>query len=172
MTVRIVILADIHSNLEAFQAVLRHAGTGGPIDRLWCLGDIVGYGPDPMACIELLRSYPHHMVVGNHDAAACGRTATAGCTRIMRLADLAAPSTHTLALRANACSSCTFPLPRYVLGCGRRRGWTRCPTTSAPAVVASADSSSSRSSASPSVQSATRTARSSEASPSWLSARG
>jgi len=76
MTVRIVILADIHSNIEAFQAVLRHAGAGGPIDRLWCLGDVVGYGPDPMACIDLLRSHPHHMVMGNHDAAACGRMDT------------------------------------------------------------------------------------------------
>lgn len=73
---RIVILADIHSNLEAFRAVLRHAEAGGTIDRLWCLGDVVGYGPDPMACIELLRSYQHHMVMGNHDAAACGEMDT------------------------------------------------------------------------------------------------
>lgn len=76
MAVRIAILADIHSNLEAFQAVLRHAEAGGAIDRLWCLGDVVGYGPDPMACIDLLRSYPHHMVMGNHDAATCGKMDT------------------------------------------------------------------------------------------------
>ena len=76
---RIVIVADVHSNLEAFQAVLAHAsasGGGGPIDRLWCLGDIVGYAADPRACIELLRRYPHAAVVGNHDLAAIGGLAT------------------------------------------------------------------------------------------------
>jgi predicted phosphodiesterase len=75
---RVAILGDIHSNLEAFQAVLRHAEAGGEIDRLWCLGDVVGYGPDPTACIDLLRSYEHHMVMGNHDAAACGDLNTSG----------------------------------------------------------------------------------------------
>jgi predicted phosphodiesterase len=72
MAMRIAILADIHSNLEAFQAVLRHAEASNTIDRVWCLGDVVGYGPDPMACIDLLRCYQHHMVMGNHDAAASG----------------------------------------------------------------------------------------------------
>ena len=73
---RIAIVADIHSNLEAFEAVLRHAEAGGPIERLWCVGDVVGYGPDPGACIELLRRYPHVSVVGNHDLAAIGKMGT------------------------------------------------------------------------------------------------
>ncbi len=73
---RIAIIADIHSNLEAFEAVLGHAETGGPIERLWCLGDVVGYGPDPGACIDLLRRYSHVSVAGNHDLAAIGRMGT------------------------------------------------------------------------------------------------
>ncbi len=73
---RIAIVADIHSNLEAFEAVLRHAEAGGPIDRLWCLGDVVGYGPEPGACIDLLRRYPHASVAGNHDLAAIGKMST------------------------------------------------------------------------------------------------
>lgn len=76
---RIVIVADMHSNLEAFEAVLAHAaasGGGGPIDRLWCLGDVVGYAADPGACVALLRRYPHAAVVGNHDLAAIGRLGT------------------------------------------------------------------------------------------------
>lgn len=73
---RILIAADIHANLEAFQAVLRHAEQPGPIDRLWCPGDIVGYGPDPSACIALVRSYPHLAVAGNHDMAAAGKIGT------------------------------------------------------------------------------------------------
>jgi diadenosine tetraphosphatase ApaH/serine/threonine PP2A family protein phosphatase len=73
---RIVIVADIHSNLEAFEAVLAHAVAGGAIDRLWCLGDVVGYAADPAACIALLRRYPHTAVVGNHDLAAVGELGT------------------------------------------------------------------------------------------------
>jgi diadenosine tetraphosphatase ApaH/serine/threonine PP2A family protein phosphatase len=65
-----LVLSDIHSNLEAFQAVLDDAG---PVDRLWCLGDVVGYGPDPNACVDLLRSKPHLCVAGNHDWATLGK---------------------------------------------------------------------------------------------------
>jgi diadenosine tetraphosphatase ApaH/serine/threonine PP2A family protein phosphatase len=73
---RTVIVADIHSNLEAFEAVLEHAAAGGPIDRIWCLGDVVGYAADPGACIALLRRYPHTAVAGNHDLAAAGELGT------------------------------------------------------------------------------------------------
>ena len=69
----ILIAADIHANLAAFQAVLSHAEAQGKIDRIWCPGDIVGYGPDPSACIALLRRYPHIAVAGNHDLAAAGK---------------------------------------------------------------------------------------------------
>jgi predicted phosphodiesterase len=64
---RYAIISDIHSNLAAFQAVLNDINKTGGIERIWCLGDIVGYGPDPKECIELLRQYEHVCVAGNHD---------------------------------------------------------------------------------------------------------
>jgi len=73
---RYAIISDIHSNLEAFQAVLEHMEGGGPVEELWCLGDVVGYGPAPNECIQLLRSYPHACIAGNHDWAAIGRVDT------------------------------------------------------------------------------------------------
>jgi diadenosine tetraphosphatase ApaH/serine/threonine PP2A family protein phosphatase len=65
-----LLVSDIHSNLAAFQAVLEDAG---PVDQVWCLGDVVGYGPDPNACVELLREYPHRCIAGNHDWATLGK---------------------------------------------------------------------------------------------------
>jgi predicted phosphodiesterase len=70
--VAILVVADIHANLTAFKAVIEDASAAGAIDAIWCLGDIVGYGPEPAACIELLRSFPHVCVAGNHDLAAAG----------------------------------------------------------------------------------------------------
>ena len=70
---RVLLLSDIHSNLEAFRAVLEDAEETGGFDRIWALGDLVGYGPDPAACIELLRTYDHVSVAGNHDLAASGK---------------------------------------------------------------------------------------------------
>jgi diadenosine tetraphosphatase ApaH/serine/threonine PP2A family protein phosphatase len=67
---RCLVLSDIHSNLEAFQAVVDDAG---PVDQIWCLGDVVGYGPDPNGCVELLRSFPHLCIAGNHDWATLGK---------------------------------------------------------------------------------------------------
>jgi len=73
---RVAIVADIHANLPAFEAVLRHAEAAGRIDTLWCLGDTVGYGPHPNECVGLLRRYEQRCVGGNHDLAACGRMGT------------------------------------------------------------------------------------------------
>ena len=67
---RTLVLSDIHSNLEAFLYVLDDAG---PVDEIWCLGDVVGYGPDPNACVELLRSQAHICIAGNHDWATLGK---------------------------------------------------------------------------------------------------
>lgn len=64
---RVLIISDIHSNLTAFEAVLAHAGD---FERVICLGDVVGYGPDPEECVQLLRSLPNlTCIMGNHDAA-------------------------------------------------------------------------------------------------------
>jgi predicted phosphodiesterase len=67
---RYLILSDIHANLAAFEAVLDSAGE---FDKIWCLGDVVGYGPDPNQCIEKLRGFDHLCVAGNHDWAVLGR---------------------------------------------------------------------------------------------------
>jgi predicted phosphodiesterase len=67
---RCLVLSDIHSNLEAFQAVIADAG---PVDQVWCLGDVVGYGPDPNECVELLREHDHLCIAGNHDWATLGK---------------------------------------------------------------------------------------------------
>lgn len=64
---RYAILSDIHSNLAAFQAVLQDLDSRGGAEHIWCLGDIVGYGPEPRECITLLRQHDHICVAGNHD---------------------------------------------------------------------------------------------------------
>ena len=69
---RCLVVADVHSNLEALRAVIAHAEADGGFERVLCLGDVVGYGPDPGECLALLRSYPHAAVAGNHDLAAVG----------------------------------------------------------------------------------------------------
>jgi diadenosine tetraphosphatase ApaH/serine/threonine PP2A family protein phosphatase len=73
---RIAIVSDIHANLAALRSVLAHAEAGGDLDALWCLGDTVGYGPQPNECIEKLRSYENVTVAGNHDLASCGKMPT------------------------------------------------------------------------------------------------
>jgi predicted phosphodiesterase len=69
-TMRILVVSDIHANLVALETVLRNAA---PFDRIWCLGDVVGYGPEPNACIERLRSFDLFCIAGNHDWAALGK---------------------------------------------------------------------------------------------------
>ena len=69
---RYLILSDIHSNLEAFDAVLR-AAPPDTFDRVILLGDLVGYGADPNAVIDRVREVaPHVIVRGNHDKVASG----------------------------------------------------------------------------------------------------
>lgn len=70
---RALILSDIHANFEALTAVLDDAVTRGGFDAIWCLGDLVGYGPDPRDCLELLGTYDVLAVTGNHDMVAAGK---------------------------------------------------------------------------------------------------
>ncbi|MFC1915433.1 metallophosphoesterase family protein [Chloroflexota bacterium] len=70
---RFAIIADVHANLAAFTAVLEDIEQRGGVEEVWCLGDIVGYGPDPHQCLELLRQYNHVCVAGNHDWGATGK---------------------------------------------------------------------------------------------------
>ncbi len=73
---RYAIIADIHANLAAFNAVLDDIERQGGAERVWCLGDVVGYGPDPHECIEVLRQINHVCVAGNHDWAAIDKINT------------------------------------------------------------------------------------------------
>jgi predicted phosphodiesterase len=68
---RYLVISDIHANLTAFETVLKDAE--GDWDFIWCLGDVVGYGPDPNECVALLRQHPHLSLSGNHDWAVLGR---------------------------------------------------------------------------------------------------
>lgn len=72
METRLAIISDIHANLEAFEEVLKHI-SGQSVDRIICLGDIVGYNADPSACIALCKEYNIFCLMGNHDAAVCGK---------------------------------------------------------------------------------------------------
>src|SRR5512140_961250 len=83
---RILVLSDIHANLAALQSVLAAAGK---VDGVWCLGDVVGYGPDPNECISLLASQPNLLcTLGNHDAAVIGQIELTAFNREARQAIL------------------------------------------------------------------------------------
>ena len=69
---RYLILSDIHSNLEALDKSLTLAE--GKYDEVLCLGDLVGYGPDPNAVISRIQPLAKVIVRGNHDKACCGLT--------------------------------------------------------------------------------------------------
>jgi len=65
---RVLIISDVHANRTALETVLADAGA---VDATWCLGDLVGYGPDPNDCVEIIRALPNLICLkGNHDAGA------------------------------------------------------------------------------------------------------
>jgi predicted phosphodiesterase len=72
---KLAILSDIHANLEALRATLDDATRRG-VDRILCLGDVVGYNADPDACVALLRQHDPLCVAGNHDRAVAGQIGT------------------------------------------------------------------------------------------------
>lgn len=63
---RTAIISDIHANLEALQVVLDHIDTQN-VDRIICLGDLVGYGPNPVECVDLVTERCEWSLMGNHD---------------------------------------------------------------------------------------------------------
>jgi predicted phosphodiesterase len=81
---RFLILSDIHANLTALQAAI--AAVEGRWDRALCLGDVVGYGPDPNEALDLVRSLNPVMIRGNHDKAACGVTDASDFNLVARIA--------------------------------------------------------------------------------------
>jgi diadenosine tetraphosphatase ApaH/serine/threonine PP2A family protein phosphatase len=62
----VAVVSDIHGNLQAFEAVLE-AIAASDCEELWCLGDLVGYGAEPDACVELARRHAAVCLAGNHD---------------------------------------------------------------------------------------------------------
>ena len=64
----LAIISDIHSNTEALEAVLADIDERG-VERIICLGDVVGYGPEPAACLDTVRRRASIMLMGNHDFA-------------------------------------------------------------------------------------------------------
>ena len=68
---RIAVISDIHSNLHALEAVLAAIDTD-PVEELWCLGDVVGYGPRPNECCDLVQERARFCLCGNHDLAVRG----------------------------------------------------------------------------------------------------
>ncbi len=68
---RVLVISDIHANFTALEAVLKDASE---VDETWCLGDLVGYGPDPNAVVEEVREIKNlTCLLGNHDVAVIGR---------------------------------------------------------------------------------------------------
>lgn len=68
---RVAIVSDIHGNRHGFEAVLYAIEASG-CEELWCLGDLVGYGAEPDACVDLARQHAAICLAGNHDLGVCG----------------------------------------------------------------------------------------------------
>lgn len=69
---RYAILSDIHGNAVALEKVLADAQKH-KVDQILCLGDVVGYGPNPNKCLELVHQHCKFILLGNHEAGVCGR---------------------------------------------------------------------------------------------------
>jgi diadenosine tetraphosphatase ApaH/serine/threonine PP2A family protein phosphatase len=69
--VSIAIVSDIHGNRQAFETVLEAIDAAG-VEEVWCLGDLVGYGGDPDACVELAMRHVSLCLAGNHDLGVLG----------------------------------------------------------------------------------------------------
>jgi diadenosine tetraphosphatase ApaH/serine/threonine PP2A family protein phosphatase len=68
---RVAVISDVHANRHALDAVLAEID-GASVDAVWCLGDTVGYGPQPNECCALVRERAGVCLVGNHDLVALG----------------------------------------------------------------------------------------------------
>jgi diadenosine tetraphosphatase ApaH/serine/threonine PP2A family protein phosphatase len=68
---KVAVISDIHANRQAFEATLQDVAASDAAE-LWCLGDLVGYGADPNACVALAREHAAVCLAGNHDLAVTG----------------------------------------------------------------------------------------------------
>ena len=72
----IAVVSDVHANLHALEAVLAEVDAG-EFDEVWCLGDLIGYGPRPNECVALLQERASICLAGNHDLVVLGKIAIA-----------------------------------------------------------------------------------------------
>jgi predicted phosphodiesterase len=94
---RVAVVSDIHANRHAFEAVLADLQSAN-VDEVWCLGDLVGYGADPDACVELARARAAICLAGNHDLAVTGAL---GIEEFSRGAAISATWTQTVIAEEN-----------------------------------------------------------------------
>ncbi len=107
---RVAVLADVHANLPALESVISDMQEQG-VDTLWHLEDVVGYGAEPFACLQLLADLGAVLIAGNHELAAC---------------DLAEANGF------NAAAANAIRWTRDALGHGVRQGLCELPTNAKP----------------------------------------
>lgn len=82
---RVAIVSDIHANRQALEAVLEQIRVA-EIEVTWCLGDVVGYGADPDACVDLVREHAAICLAGNHDLGVIGALSVEDFSEVARRA--------------------------------------------------------------------------------------
>src|SRR5919107_14142 len=82
---QVAIVSDIHGNRHAFQAVLDDIAATAAAET-WCLGDLVGYGAEPDACVELAQRHTTICLAGNHDLGVIGTLSLEDFSRGARIA--------------------------------------------------------------------------------------
>src|SRR5215207_7529705 len=107
---RVAIASDIHGNKQAFEAVIAAAEADGA-EELWCLGDLVGYGGEPDACVALAEAHCGICLAGNHDLAVVDVLSLDDFSRGAALADywtreVITPATREYVLSALAAELC------------------------------------------------------------------
>ncbi|NIO16773.1 MAG: metallophosphoesterase [Deltaproteobacteria bacterium] len=80
---KVAVISDVHSNLEALTAVVEDAKKRGA-EQLWCLGDVVGYNADPDQCCEIVKDRCSIAIMGNHDSAVVGNTEPSHFNRVAK----------------------------------------------------------------------------------------
>jgi diadenosine tetraphosphatase ApaH/serine/threonine PP2A family protein phosphatase len=73
---KVAVVSDVHANQHALEAVLAEIDAAG-FDEIWCLGDLVGYGPRPNECVALLQERASICLAGNHDLVVLGKISIA-----------------------------------------------------------------------------------------------
>lgn len=80
---KLALISDIHANLEALTAVLAHCDEEGA-ERIICLGDVIGYGANPVECLDLVAQRCEVTLMGNHEYAALGLVSTQSYNEVAR----------------------------------------------------------------------------------------